>query len=428
MPYLSIIVPVYNVENYIKKCMDSILAQTLQDIEIICVDDGSTDASGEILDQLAECDKRVRVLHRANAGYGATMNAGLDAATGEYIGIVESDDCILPQMYEKLYEAAVENELDMVKSDAFYWIESEDFICRKHIKALDAYYDQVLDPLDRSKFFEFYMNIWTGIYKRSFLLENQIRFHESAGASYQDNGFWMQTCIYAKRAMWLNQAFYLYRQDNPTASVKSQGKMLAMTYEYDYLEKVLRDRGHEQYLPYCHCWRLIRDIGCINRISDELKEEFCKQIAQDYEKCAPTIQKLTYINDYLVSLIRNPKERVEELIAAKKVLADQLQNAKRIVIYGAGLHGETVFRILFNEGWMDKVSCMAVTKDLSKPVVGKKLVKDIDAAVRENQEALYIIAVAKGTNAYKEMSQKLESLGIENYISGSDIEQNFYIA
>lgn len=190
---ISVIVPVYNAEKYLVQCLDSILAQTLEEIEVICVDDGSADDSGTILDQYALKDERVKVLHRENQGYGSAMNVGLDAATGEYIGIVESDDCILPEMYGTLYKEADAENLDLIKSDAFFWYETIGYKKSTHSACLDRYYDRILGDLDRNIFFDFFMNIWTGIYKREFLISENIRFHESPGASYQDNGFWIQT-------------------------------------------------------------------------------------------------------------------------------------------------------------------------------------------------------------------------------------------
>ena len=86
-PIVSLLIPVYNVEKYLAECLDSALAQTLSDIEIICIDDGSTDASGAMLDEYAKKDQRVKVIHKQNSGYGASMNRGLDAATGEFVGI-----------------------------------------------------------------------------------------------------------------------------------------------------------------------------------------------------------------------------------------------------------------------------------------------------------------------------------------------------
>ena len=153
MPKVSVIVPVYNVEKYLKQCLDSILAQTLNDIEIICVDDGSTDSSGSILDQYEARENQVKVIHKENAGYGAAMNAGLDAASGEYIGIVESDDCIREDMYQTLYDAAIKDDLDVVKSDVVYWLERVSYLKEIHYQWLDDYYDCVLHDEDRNIFY-----------------------------------------------------------------------------------------------------------------------------------------------------------------------------------------------------------------------------------------------------------------------------------
>ena len=427
MPKVSVIVPVYNVDKYLQRCLDSILSQSLHDIEIICIDDGSTDNSAKILDEISKKECRIKIVHKTNAGYGAAMNVGLDIATGEYIGIVESDDYVLPQMFETLYTEAVENDLDMVKSDAFYWLEKEDFLSRIHTKSLDIYYDRVLDSLDRNYFFDFYMNIWTGIYKKKFLDENMIRFHESPGASYQDNGFWMLTCIYANRAKWVNKAFYYYRQDNPMASVRNHRKVMAMTKEYEYIEECLKSRGHDKYLPYCYLWKVIRNIGNYNRIADEEKVDFIKQMELDYIQYSPYIQKFSYLNDYYISLIREPEEKTKEITARKKSVLYRLQSMDSIVIYGAGKYGEMVFRIIYNEGFLDKLSCFAVTGGFSKEKIGSKPVIQIDNAVQKHKDALFIVAVARNSIAYNEMTKRLEEMHIANYISGNDLIDNFYI-
>lgn len=281
MPKVSVVVPIYNVEQYLCQCIDSIRAQTMRDIEIICVDDGSTDSSVEIVDWYAGADDRIKVVHKDNAGYGAAMNAGIKLATGEYIGIVESDDRIAPEMYAALYKAAKDNGLDFVKSDAYYWFEKINYQKRVNENALDALYNQILGDNERNLFFDFFMNIWTGIYKKEFLFQNSIFFNESPGASYQDNGFWMQTCFYAKRVMWLNEAFYYYRQDNPNASVKSSSKMMTMTKEYEYLEGVIKARQQEQLLPYVYATRLVRLKGTFFKIEDKLKYDFIDQVQQD---------------------------------------------------------------------------------------------------------------------------------------------------
>lgn len=115
-PKVSIIVPIYRVEKYLNTCVDSLLNQNLQDIEIILVDDGSPDKSGEIADTYAQKEKRVKVIHQSNSGLGPARNTGIKAATGEYIGFVDSDDWVKPGMYETLYETAVKENADIVVS------------------------------------------------------------------------------------------------------------------------------------------------------------------------------------------------------------------------------------------------------------------------------------------------------------------------
>ena len=111
-PRVSIIIPTYNVETYLKECLDSVANQTLRDIEIICVNDGSTDDSLSILEDYQRKDDRIKIISKPNAGYGHTMNVGFDAATGEYIGIVEPDDYVELDMYETLYNEAIKNDVD----------------------------------------------------------------------------------------------------------------------------------------------------------------------------------------------------------------------------------------------------------------------------------------------------------------------------
>lgn len=107
-PLISVVVPVYNVEKYLPKCLDSLLAQTWQELEIIVVDDGSPDNSWDIMQEYARRDSRVRLIRQKNGGLSAARNAGVEAARGEWIGFLDSDDYVAPEMYERLYCAAVE--------------------------------------------------------------------------------------------------------------------------------------------------------------------------------------------------------------------------------------------------------------------------------------------------------------------------------
>lgn len=425
MPKVSVIVPVYNVEQYLSQCLDSIRTQTLEDIEIICINDGSTDSSGKILDQYAAMDGRIKVLHKENAGYGAAMNVGIRIAAGEYIGIVESDDRVDSRMYAKLYEAAVSNELDFVKADAYYWFEKLNYLKRIHTDGLNELYNQVLGEEDRNVFFDFYMNIWTGIYKKDFLLGHDIFFHESPGASYQDNGFWMQTCFYAEKAMWLNEAFYYYRQDNPEASVKSTSKILAMTREYDYLEKLLKQRQQEYLLPYCYAMRLVRNKGTFFRIEDTQKYGFVKQIKEDYQQYKAYIKYNRYIDNWMREVIKAPEEYCNRLIAEKARVRNIIWQANGIIIYGAGKQADIAMRILYNEGFYDKIKCFAVSGEPQNPVMASKSILKIEDVFGRYPDAMFMIAVMPGTKAYDEMAERLEKLGVTDYLKMTDVLEHF---
>lgn len=424
---VSVIVPVYNAEKYLVQCLDSILAQTLKEIEVICVDDGSTDGSGAVMDRYVLLDKRVRVLHRENRGYGSAMNAGLDEAAGEYVGIVESDDCILPEMYRTLYEEAAAETLDVVKADAYFWYENIGYQREIHLVHLEPYYNRTLGETDRNIFFDFYMNIWTGIYKKEFLTRKNIRFHESPGASYQDNGFWLQTLCYCKSAKWLGKAFYLYRQDNETSSVKSRDKVLAMTKEYEYIEKLLLDRKDYEYLPYCYYYKLLRHRGNFLRIAEEYKREFCKQIQRDYKRYKSYIKGFGELEKWLKRVVLDPEKFCDDAVKAKHEVSDRLKEAESFIIYGAGYHGDRVFRGLLNEAYYDDISCFAVSGDSTEGVLAGKQILKIDDAVKRYPEALVIVAVVRGSGMYEQMVKKLSELGINEYLAGSEIEENFYI-
>ena len=182
-PAVSVIVPVYNVDKFLKQCLDSILAQTLKDIEIICVDDGSTDRCPGILDYYADIDKRIKLFHRDNGGYGNAVNFGIGCAKGEYIGIVESDDSILTNMYQRLYSLAYEHDLDMVKGECYFCWDSIGYRIPHHVYGVDEYFGIVLKENDRDKFFRFFMNTWSGIYRKSFLDKFNIRHNESPSSA-----------------------------------------------------------------------------------------------------------------------------------------------------------------------------------------------------------------------------------------------------
>ena len=240
-PKVSVVVPVYNVEDYLNEALDSLTNQTLEEMEFVCVDDGSTDGSLAILREYAALDGRIRILDGPNGGYGRAMNRGIDAARGEYLGILEPDDFVSHDMFGSLYRRARKADADLVKADFYRFKTNPDGSLREErVRIVGGrrnlgYYNRVLCPVEEQKVFRFEMNIWSGIYRLDFLRRWNIRLNETPGASYQDNGFFFQTFCRAERALFVDKAFYLYREDNPNSSRNSRSKMYAVTEEYRFI-------------------------------------------------------------------------------------------------------------------------------------------------------------------------------------------------
>ena len=287
---VSVIVPIYNVEDYLKQCLDSIIYQKLKELEIICVNDGSTDNSLEIVKEYAAKDSRIVIITGENAGYGAAMNKGLDAAKGEYIGIVEPDDYIEISMYDDLYKIAKENNLDLIKAD-FYRFNKESnqnvVFAYNRLSTDKGDYNRIIKPMEEKQSFRFIMNTWSGIYKRDFLEKHKIRHNETPGASFQDNGFWFQTFLLADSAMFIDNPYYMNRRDNPNSSVKSEGKVYAVNEEYKYIKELMLKN-------YPLLWNEVKYIFTLkklhnytftlSRIAPEFKEQYLRDISKEFRE------------------------------------------------------------------------------------------------------------------------------------------------
>ena len=223
-PAVSVIIPVYNVERYLRECLESVLAQTLRGIEVVCVNDGSTDSSLSIMREYEARDPRVRVVDKPNGGYGHSVNRGLSEARGEYVAVVEPDDFIDAHMYEDLMAAACLADgtaADVVKSAYwnYYDVEGEP----PHIEAPNL---MNCMPAEQFQFtahthwevLYHHPSIWSAIYRRAFLEERGIRMIEPKGAGWADNPFFFETLCQAQSIVWMPGAYYHYRQTNPHAS------------------------------------------------------------------------------------------------------------------------------------------------------------------------------------------------------------------
>lgn len=220
MTKVSIILPIYNVARYLPKCIDSVISQTLTDIEIILATDGPEDCDA-ICEAYAQKDKRVKIISHAG-GYGKSVNKGIDVATGEYIGIVETDDYCDLTMFEKLYEAAKAQDADVVKSGFWTLYNEKNKNHRMKVTSLP----QLLNNKQKYELLiSFQPSVWSAIYRRDFLKKCNIRFMEEK-YSFIDTPFYMATLLLSEKYFLLPQELYFYNVDNPEQSIKSKEKVI----------------------------------------------------------------------------------------------------------------------------------------------------------------------------------------------------------
>lgn len=285
---VSVLVPIYNSQRYLRECIESILNQSLREIEIILLDDGSTDCSSEICDDYARKDERVKVIHKINSGYGATMNVGLGIAMGKYVGFVESDDYILPGMYETLYKIAEEQQAEIVKSNyrRFYGEGSERNFENVSIAKHKNYYNRISNTQLEPNWFRINNINCNGLFRRDFIEEYHIRFNETPDAAYQDNGFWFQTFCLSKRIYLVSPYLYMVRRDNPNSSVKSKSKVYCICDEYEFIGDFLEMHPEFPLSTRKMYYRMMYGnyLWTLKRISDDFKAEFIDRFSRDFQE------------------------------------------------------------------------------------------------------------------------------------------------
>lgn len=326
-PKVSIIIPVYNVEKYIKRCVNSLLAQTLKDIEIILVDDESSDKSPELCDELASNDNRIKVIHKQNEGAGLSRNAALKIATGEYIGFVDSDDFVDPLMFETLYNTAEEFGSDLVLSgvrfvDGNMFESKGDSVLKEYFNGTTHF--ETTEQLNElrmgivgAKPFEpddskYGMSIWKNLFRHSVIKENNLKFQSEREMLSEDALFMIDFIANTRKATGLKEVFYNYCRN---------GESISKSYKKDRFEKSLvfvsetekrfGDIDPKEYKIYIYrFWQAMCRVLCSqeimhakdqrvkysvlkNRLKDFLKHELTKEALKAYPlKTLPLKQRV----------------------------------------------------------------------------------------------------------------------------------------
>lgn len=211
---ISVVVPVYNVNGYLEKCLDSIIGQTYTDLEIICVDDGSTDGSGEILDRYAKKDARIVVIHQPNSGVSTARNVALDHCTGDFVGFVDGDDWLEPNMYELLMGRITADDIDI---SACGYFEDEGNVARPVVNTLPV----PEEPMDTREFLPYiYIRdqyrgvasyLWSRVFRREVIVKARLCFVKELRPS-QDIVFVAQYFIEARKSVYTKRPMYHYVQ------------------------------------------------------------------------------------------------------------------------------------------------------------------------------------------------------------------------
>lgn len=434
MAKVSIIVPIFNVAQYLRECLESIINQTLEEIEIICVNDGSTDNSLSIIQEYALKDDRIIIIDKQNTGYGHTMNVALSQATGDYIGIVESDDFVDKEMFEKLYNIAEKNFADVVKSNYFEYRKGSDTFVENLKKCT---YNYTFDPTEKNNIFFVAPSIWSGIYKRSFLMDNNITFNETPGASYQDTSFAFKVWVSAKRVFLIDDAFLHYRIDNMSSSVNSTSKVFCICDEYKEIRKFLESNrySNNRLVLLAFAMKFISYKWNYNRLSSAFQYAFLLKMVEEFREAEKNGEISTeYLSDIELNeiyyIINNYNEYftetskydyVDRFLSSStlnlqiyiKGFFDLIDEYDKIIIFGAGIIGKKVAQELTINN--KEIYCFAVSSIINNP---KTLfgvdVQCIDDLIKHRNNSIVLVAVRE--QYQHDVINKLKELNFENVI------------
>ena len=360
MVLISVIIPVYNVEKYIEDSLNSVLNQSFKDIEVICVDDESTDNSLRILNEFEARDKRVKVISQKNKGNGGARNTGLKHASGDYVYFLDADDLLFENALEKMYRNAKSNQSDLVIFKITRFYETEDLIYDKPSFPLDEIlkndnYDDFTFNYKEIK--PYVMNkgsfgIWAKLYKKEFLDEHGDIFVFPEKTPFGDVRFHVASLILAPRISFIDDYLYKYRLSNPDSITNSRSNRIKIFDVIDSVEDLLIDTGfHEEFkdeFAKFKIYQILHHMSSANSVEyfNKAREEFLKIDADNLN--LPVSYKGRYqllldsdnYNNYLHELIlygngRNNKYHIitktnesEKLKKENKILKKELKELK----------------------------------------------------------------------------------------------------
>ena len=280
-PKISIIVAVYKAEAYLHRCVDSLLAQTFQEFEILLIDDGSPDHSGKICDDYANQDARIRVFHKENGGVSSARQCGMEHVRGEYVIHADPDDWVEEGAYCKLFEAAASKDVDIVKAN--YWEVTGGVEYLREQFAGYPYYSAI-SVRDYQGLILTIPTIWAAIYRREFLLNEGLCLTERPGSSYQDAAFCLRAWLSARKVALIPEAFVHYWNDRSDSATNSGSFPFAVCEEFHIVESWLKEDPVRcnLFMPTVYARKLETYRWNFNRLDGEERREFCHVWSEEF--------------------------------------------------------------------------------------------------------------------------------------------------
>ena len=284
---VSIIVPVYNVAKYLRDCLDSLVNQSLKNIEIICINDGSTDNSLEILEEYAKKDSRIKIVTIKNRGIAIARNYGIEFAKGKYIGFVDSDDYVNEYMFEKLYISCEQNDLDlsMCKISLFdnQTGEVNNDLNYYNLAVFKNFDKEVFNSDDTKSFTnDIVVNVYNKLYRKSLLVDNSIYF--PAHLIFEDEVFFIKTYLNAKRISVVNEFLYYYRlnREGSITYLKKENNYVDMVYIYQKEREIFKELGkYDEYKVLLANRMLYLILTRYTQTSPKFKENYYNVLKED---------------------------------------------------------------------------------------------------------------------------------------------------
>lgn len=408
-PKVSVIMPSLNVASYIQECILSVINQSLSNIEILCIDAGSTDGTLEILREYQKSDSRVNVFVSDVKSYGAQVNLGIKIAKGEYISIIETDDFIETEMLEILSKLADKYQVDYVKADydSFCVLRNgEKNYERNHIfKNHLELYNKVIEPTYINDLYVYDYNLWKGIYRTSFLQEKNILLNESSGAAYQDIGFTEMVLAKAKKAYYSDASFYRYRLCRTGSSCSS---MRGLKYSFEEFSRLLRLHSEKNFILNMNGFFLHMATSYVGELIAYWENTMHCVQDEELVKCCQWFQDVIerQINNQVLIFNDIPKDLYNKLnkaiyypntffneIAEKKANREQIckrqLSKSNIVIFGAGKAGRRVRVEL--DGLSSEIIAFADNRLKGKMLLGTPIY-GLSDCISKYPDANYIIA------------------------------------